>query len=185
MGLITENPERYPESSDIYVGLMAIEQMWATHALQEWALSGINKYRNSRKFKKAMNKIRKESGVFWVITSKLDDREYNKQTGRSYRTHGGGYPSQKDAAYCLQILIMSGLMNPDCTVICKQTDELRLTKEHWRRKEKEHWSRKEIEEKVEKGELTMKDYSKGGVTWNDIHASQLNALDNASKRLEK
>ncbi len=177
MGLITENPERYPESSDIYVGMMAIEQMWATHALQEWALSGINKYRNSRKFKKAMNKIRKESGVFWVITSKMDDREYNKQTGRSYLTHGGGYPSQSDAAYCLQIFIMSGLMNPDCTVICKQTDEPRLTKEHWRRKE--------IEEKIEKGELTIKDYSKGAVTFNDICASELNALDIASKRLDK
>ncbi len=61
--------------------------------------------------------------------------------------------------------------------------------------------RKEIEEKIKKGELTQEYVYVEGllsdrrncfgirhgnlITFNDIHASELNALDNASKRLDK
>lgn len=45
--------------------------------------------------------------------------------------------------------------------------------------------RKKIEEQIEKGELTMKDYGVREVTFKDIHTSELNRLNNALKGLGK
>ena len=43
--------------------------------------------------------------------------------------------------------------------------------------------RKKIEEQIEKGELTMKNYGVREVTLKDLMTSELNAIDIASKRL--
>jgi hypothetical protein len=115
--IIQNNPERYPKSfSDPMVRIMAIQEMWARFDTEMHVFKESCKYLHSRKYKKAMKKIAKESGVVWCIETPLGEHVSRLQSVCKF-------PSEMEAAYWLERYISSGMF-PSTAFMCKQADSM-------------------------------------------------------------